>query len=77
MRMEDTTKQSQVGRFSSDPQKMLGDAQESFVQYLSKTDVEAEEWMIGSTFTGFSSEQGYGIIVSILRGEKELSGLDD
>ena len=61
----------------SDPQKMLGDAQESFVKYLGKTDVEAEEWMIGSTFTGFSSEQGYGIIVSILRGEKELSGLDD
>lgn len=64
------------GRFS-DPKNMLEDAQETFVQYLRKTDVEAEEWMIGSTFTGFSSEQGYGIIVNILRGEKALSDLDD
>lgn len=61
----------------SDPEEMLEDAQRIFVQYLNKTDVEAEEWMIGSTFTGFSSEQGYGIIVNILRGEKELSELDD
>jgi len=61
----------------SDPKKMLEDAQETFLQYLNKTDVEAEEWMVGSTFTGFSSEQGYGIIVNILRGEKALSDLDD
>lgn len=40
-------------------------------------DVEAEEWIVGGRFTGFSSEQGYGIIVNILRGEKTLSELDD
>lgn len=60
-----------------DLKQMLEDAQETFVQYLRKTDVEAEEWMVGSTFTGFSSEQGYGIIMNILRGEKKLSDLDD
>lgn len=60
----------------SDPKKVLEDAQEVFVQYLEKTDVGTEEWMVGSTFTGFSSEQGYGIIVNILRGEKALSELD-
>lgn len=61
----------------SDPKEMLEDAQETFVKYLNKTDVEAEEWIIGGTFTGFSSEQGYSIIVNILRGEKALSELDD
>lgn len=60
-----------------DSPRLFEDAQETFVQYLSKTDVEAEEWMIGSTFTGYSSEQGYGIIVNILKGEKSLSELDD
>ena len=33
--------------------------------------------MIGGTFTGFSSEQGYGIIVDILRGERAMSELLD
>ena len=61
----------------SDPKEMLEDAQETFVRYLSKTDVEAEEWMVGGRFTGYSSEQGYGIIVNILRGEKALSELED
>lgn len=61
----------------SDPKEMLSYAQEIFVQYLSKTDVEAEEWRSGSTFTGFSSEQGYGIIVNILRGTMKLSELED
>ncbi|MDE6882552.1 MAG: DGQHR domain-containing protein [Lachnospiraceae bacterium] len=60
-----------------DPAMMLEDAQETFVQYLNKTEIGAEEWMVGSTFTGFSSEQGYGIIVNILQGEKALNELDD
>lgn len=60
-----------------DPDMMLEDAQETFVQYLNKTEIGAEEWMVGSTFTGFSSEQGYGIIVNILQGEKALNELDD
>ena len=61
----------------SDPAKMLADAQKTFTRYLEKTEVEAEEWMVGGTFTGFSSEQGYGIIVNTLRGERTLSELDD
>ena len=62
---------------SSDPGKVREDAQEAFERYLDRTDVEAEEWMVGGIFTGFSSEQGYGIIMNILRGEKKLSELDD
>ena len=49
----------------------------TFEEYLKKTEVETEEWIVGGTFTGFSSEQGYGIIVNILRGERALSELDD
>ena len=51
---------------SSDPEKVLEDAQEAFERYLDRTDVEAEEWMVGGIFTGFSSEQGYGIIMNII-----------
>lgn len=61
----------------SDPEEMLEDAQKTFAKCLDKTDVEAEEWIIGGTFTGFSSEQGYGIIVNILKGERALSELDE
>lgn len=61
----------------SDSWEMLQDAQKIFWQYLNETDIEAEEWMIGGTFTGFSSEQGYGIIVDILRGERAMSELLD
>lgn len=61
----------------SEPAEMLADAQKTFARYLEKTEVEAEDWMVGGTFTGFSSEQGYGIIVNTLRGERTLSDLDD
>lgn len=61
----------------SNPQEILTEAQRIFESYLGKTDVEAEEWEVGGTFTGFSSEQGYGIIMNILRGERTLSELDD
>ncbi len=64
-------------RAFSDPEEMLEDAQQTFEEYLKKTEVETEEWIVGGTFTGFSSEQGYGIIVNILRGERALSELDD
>lgn len=61
----------------SDPEETLEHAQEAFEKYLWNADVEAEEWMVGGTFTGYSSEQGYSIIANILRGEGELSELDD
>ena len=62
---------------SQDAQKMLQAAQENFAEYIKNAGIEAEDWMTGGAFTGFSSEQGYGIIVDLLRGEKTWSDLND
>lgn len=56
---------------SDGPQEMLRAAQEIFAGYLHKTGIEAEEWLTGGMFTGFSSDQGYGIIVDVLQGKRE------
>ncbi len=59
------------------PEEMLENAQICFIQYLRKTDIEAEEWMVGGAFTGYSSEQGYGVIVNLLQGKKTLNELEE
>ena len=48
-----------------------------FAKYLKTTNIEAGEWLVGGMFTGFSSDQGYGIIVDVLQGKKELGGIGE
>ena len=42
---------------------------DNFKEILNKTEIDVKDWLVGGTFTGYASYQGFSLIKKLIKGQ--------